>query len=412
MPLPSKPARYRWTILAVVWMSYLIVFLGRLSIGPLAPFLKESLRLSNAEVGLLVTATGITYVPTLIAAGWLVDRVGVHRMLVAGTLIGSLCILSVFLAPSYQTIFIIMALSGLGFGCIFPSVVKAIILWFPLKERATALGFNQTAVNVGGIIGASLLPTIALALDWRYGFLFLGLGASMICLCSGILYRDPPQEKLPAASGDTSPRPSPQPSTTRLTIDLFKSRDIWMLSLAGFFLCVAEYATITNLVLYLKEDLLFGVVAAGGLLAMTEAAGAFGKPVSGLASDRLFRGGRKVVFLVMAVTGSIIFTLLGIGVADFRWLLYPILGILGMVTIGWGGLWATLSGELAGKEAAGAASGTSAAISVLGVMAGPPLFGYVVDSTGSFRIAWLTMAACGALAAIFVSLIRERRKRI
>jgi len=410
--MPEKLPQYRWVILAVVWSSYLTVFLVRLSVGPLAPFLKETLNLSNAQVGVLISATGITYVPTLIVAGWLVDRIGVRRMLVTGTLTLSLCAVAIFFNPSYQNMLIILALSGLGSGCIWPSAVKAIISWFPLRERATALGFNQTAVNVGGIIGASLLPTIAIILGWRYGFLFLGFGALAICLGCAILYRNAPQEDHLAADGNISNSVSPKPSTTRLTIELFKSRDIWMLLVAGFFICTVEWAVMANLVLYLKEEVLIGVVAAGGLLAMTEAAGALGKPASGFISDRLLGGRRKKAFILMGSTASIMCLVLGSVGHDPRWLLYPILFILGAMAIGWGGLYATLAGELAGKESAGMASGAAGAALVLGVMTGPPLFGYIVDSTGSFQTAWLVMALSGAIAVLFIALIREHKKRI
>ena len=54
------------------------------------------------QVGGLMSATAITYAPTLVVAGWLVDRVGVRRMLVAGTLVASLCIIVMFWAPSYR----------------------------------------------------------------------------------------------------------------------------------------------------------------------------------------------------------------------------------------------------------------------------------------------------------------------
>ena len=164
------------------------------------------------------------------------------------------------------------------------------------------MGINQTAINAGGIIGASLLPTIAIALDWRYGLLFMGLGALGVCFACAVLYRNPPQEGLSGGAGDIPNSTAAKPSVTRLMASLFRSRDIWMLFLAGFFVNILEWGMMINLVLYLNEALLFGVVAAGGLLAMTEAAGALGKPASGLISDRLLAGRRKIVFILMAGT--------------------------------------------------------------------------------------------------------------
>ena len=78
-------SRYRFVALAVVWSAYLVVFLSRLCVGPLAPFLKDAFDLSNAQIGGLTSATAVAYVPTLVLAGWLVDRIGVRRALIIGT---------------------------------------------------------------------------------------------------------------------------------------------------------------------------------------------------------------------------------------------------------------------------------------------------------------------------------------
>ncbi|MFH1775292.1 MAG: MFS transporter [Chloroflexota bacterium] len=408
MPTPQTLPRYRWMILAVAWTSVLLVFFARLGIGPMGPFLKESLEISNTQLNLLVTASGITYVPTLIGAGWLVDRVGIKRMLVAGNFIGAISLIAIFFTPSYRVMLIIMALSGLGFGCIMPSAVKSLMLWFAPRERATAMGINQSAVNVAGIIGAAVLPTIALTLGWRYGFLYMGFVALAISLFCGLAYRNPPDADLPTRAGDTSP----QSATISATARLFKSRDIWVLSLFGFFLVALQFAAITNLVLYLHESLLFPAVAAGGLLAMTQFAGAFGKPGSGLISDRLLGGRRKALLMLMAGAASVMCLALGLISHNTGWLLYPILVILGVTAVGWGGLYSALAGELAGKEAAGKALGITAAILVLGAMTGPPIFGYIVDITGSYRLAWLAMALSGAISVGLASMVREHKRRL
>ena len=153
-------------------------------------------------------------------------------------------------------------------------------------------------------------------------------------------------------------------------------------------------------------------MVAGGLLAMTEAAGAFGKPASGLISDRLLGGRRKRAFLLMGGMAGIFCLVLGIGGSNLGWMLYPVLIILGMMGTGWGGLYATLAGELGGRESAGVATGTSASVVVLGIIVGPLLFGYIVDTTGSFQIAWLILALSAVMSVIFVSLIREHKRRI
>ena len=65
----TEASRYRWVILGVLWITYIVVFLHRLSAGPLAPFFKEEFGLTNAQVGLVMSAAAFGYPDLDIAFG-------------------------------------------------------------------------------------------------------------------------------------------------------------------------------------------------------------------------------------------------------------------------------------------------------------------------------------------------------
>ena len=414
---------YRFVILGVVWTSYLIVYLSRLSVGPLAPFLKDSFNLSNAEVGSLMSATAITYAPSMIVAGLLVDRIGVKRILVGGTLLAGVSVALLFVAPSYPALLALLALSGFGCGCIYPSGIKALMIWFPPREWATAIGVNQSAINVSGIAGAAILPTVAVTLGWQYGFLFVGLVALAISAVCSLLYRDPAGLTDPparsragqeeegsviadaAAAGDAVPGPG----GWRQTLDLLRRRDVWLLCLTGLFLGIVEFSVLAHLVLFLNKAMLYTVVAAGGLRAICEAAGAVGKPGSGLVSDRLFHGRRKPALFGLCLVAAAVCVLFAAFDGRRGWGVYPGLVLFGVAAIGWGGLYATMAGELGGKKQAGLAAGLCSAVVNLGIVVGPPAFGYLVDATGSYRASWVFMAACAGVSVVTVSFVHEPR---
>ena len=67
------------------------------------------------------------------------------------------------------------------------------------------------------------------------------------------------------------------------------SRYIWMMGLAALFLGVVEFAALAHLVLFLNSKWGFSVAVAAGMLAFCQFAGAIGKPLSGLVSDRALR---------------------------------------------------------------------------------------------------------------------------
>jgi ACS family hexuronate transporter-like MFS transporter len=172
-------------------------------------------------------------------------------------------------------------------------------------------------------------------------------------------------------------------------------------------------AAIAHFVLYLKESLLFGVVTAGFFLAIVEGSGAFGKPISGLISDRLFHGGRKRVYMLMSGITFVMCIMFAFLWQDSpSWLVILLSLAFGFAAVGWAGLHLTLIGEFAGKELAGMASGMSTPFLALGNIAGPPVFGYIVDSTGSYQIAWGFLAVMALLATALLFFVREGRKRI
>jgi len=298
-----------------------------------------------------------------------------------------------------------MALAGLGMGCLAPATTKAVLLWFPVKERAAAMGFKQTAINLGGITTAATLPALALATSWHYGFLSIGIIAFLIGIISFFIYRQP-KEVMTQASAATTARKIP-------LREILNSRDLWLVLLTGFFVSFVEFAAMAYFVLYLQDVLLFAVVAAGFLLAMVEAGGAFGKPISGIISDRVFGGGRRVIYLLMCLFMALTclaFAFLVPGTP--RWILIALCLVFGVTAIGWGGISLTLVSEFAGKEAVGMVSSMSVAIVMLGNIIGPPLFGYIVDSTGSYRIAWQLLAVMGFIGMCLVFFVRENRRRI
>ncbi len=95
------------------------------------------------------------------------------------------------LAPTYGVMLLLLGCSGFGCGFIYPTAVKAIMLWFPQRERATALGVNQSAVNVSGMLGAAIMPALALSLGWQSGFVLASIMAFAICGVAVAFYREP-----------------------------------------------------------------------------------------------------------------------------------------------------------------------------------------------------------------------------
>jgi MFS transporter, ACS family, hexuronate transporter len=111
----------------------------------------------------------------------------------------------------------------------------------------------------------------------------------------------------------------------------------------------------------------------------------------------------------MCITATLFCILLTLGIGQKNWLIYPIFIILGSVTNGAGEIYTAMAGELIPKQHAGSAIGLCTAVAALGTLIGPPLFGFIVDRTNSFQLAWLTLATCGLISIILISLVKETK---
>jgi len=296
----------------------------------------------------------------------------------------------------------------MGLGCVGPATTKAILTWFPVKERATAMGIKQTGINVGEIIAASTLPALALALSWQYGFVSIGFMAVAIGITTLMLYKEPLE------SGGVNAAELITPSGSRPSVaGIFKSREIWLLAFSAMCLCILEFSAIAFLVLYFNESLLFPVKTAGFFLAITGVGGVFGKPLSGLVSDRLFHGRRKgVLILLSCIAGAMCLMLAFLQQGGPSWVIVPLCFILGFSGVGWAGLQMTLIGEIAGRELAGTVTGMALVVFVIGGIIGPPAFGYTVDVTGSYQLGWQLLAIMAIVAAVILLFIREKKRQI
>src|ERR1700747_239510 len=166
-------ARYRWGVLAGGRGADGSFSASSVGLPALSPTLKADYGLTLTETGVVLAAIGIGMLFTLLPWGLIADRVD-ERWVIATGLTGAAALLVVASTTSgFETVTITLV----GVGALAASVTaasgRAIMAWFPSTELGLALGIRQTAIPIGGAVGASLLPLLASAGGTRTAFLFL-----------------------------------------------------------------------------------------------------------------------------------------------------------------------------------------------------------------------------------------------
>jgi sugar phosphate permease len=147
-------------------------------------------------------------------------------------------------------------------------------------------------------------------------------------------------------------------------------------------------------------------------LALTQAGAMVGRVGWGVVSDRLFGGRRKIVLIVIGIASVVFLGALSFMDRDSSaYVLLPILFLAGVSIVGYQGVSYALIGEISGKARTGAGLGMMITINAAAATVGTPVFGYVVDRTGSYSVAWQMIAAAVTVGIIAVSfLLREPRR--
>src|SRR6266581_662717 len=124
----------------------------------------------HAHAGSFLPAYDLGPVAMSLFAGVLADRWGTAKMLVLGQALIAAGLLAASAAPSYTVFIALMVAAGVGYGTLNPASTTAAMSWFPPRRRATVVGLKQVGLPFGGMLGAAIVPMLALRLGWRRAF--------------------------------------------------------------------------------------------------------------------------------------------------------------------------------------------------------------------------------------------------
>jgi len=387
---------YPWLVLLASSLVQTVASFGNQAISPLAPFLVDDLGLARADVGLLVTAAYLGGVFVLAVAGSLSDRFGVRALFLVGMVMAGVPLALGVVAPGYTWLLVLFALYGIGNGFALPPTTRAIVEWFPTRRRGLAMGVKQTGVALAGMICGLIVPPLGQATGWRGTILVLGGLTVLSGVTAWLLYRDRPDDP---AAGPKPPRPGFR--------TVIRNRSLLLLSGVTFLYAGVQLSLAGFMVLFLTEKVGMGITEAGAMLALAQAGGIVGRIGWGIVSDVMFGGRRKIVMAIFSVIAAISSIVLSTtGPETPRIVLLVTLVAAGVSAIGWNGINMLFVAEIAGRQASATAAGLNLTASYLGIMVGPPLFGYLVDQTGSYTTAFQVGAAASLASLLLLALIR------
>lgn len=388
---------YRWVILFVCWLSFLLSFIDRLAWANVAVSVGASLGLPVAALGIFVTAFYTGYVVCNVIGGLLSDRIGGRLTLSLSLLALGVCTFLFGLTSSITMGLVLQALMGLAAGADYACCVKLIVAWFDRSTRGRAMGILMVASSLGVVVTNAVVPTLSASLGWSLVYHTLGAITFAVGITAMLVLRDRPRA--------ATPTPAARPNL-RL---LFRNRNIILLSFAGFAGMWGTWGFTfwANALLIRAHG--FSPVETGFIVSLVGIAAIIGKPIIGWFSDSL--GGRpKWLIVASYVLFAVMLLIFGElnGKLAFE-IAAPLLGIGAFV---YSPLLAVMVADASGPALAGSATGVTAGLWQLGSITVPVVVGVVFQVTGSFLCAFATLAAGPALGTIVMLFVTESRTRL
>jgi ACS family hexuronate transporter-like MFS transporter len=168
----SKPVR--WKIALLLCLVSGLNCLDRNTLAILANTIKAEFNWSDADYADITAIFIFSYTLMYAISGWIVDKIGTKKgfTIFAGS--WSLVSLMHAFASSIMQFSIVRFFLGITESANFPAGVKASAEWFPLKERALAIGIFNAGTAIGGAIAVPIVSFVALYWGWRSAFIVTG----------------------------------------------------------------------------------------------------------------------------------------------------------------------------------------------------------------------------------------------
>ncbi|MBI5820824.1 MAG: MFS transporter [Verrucomicrobia bacterium] len=396
----------RWYIAVLLCLASALNYLDRQTLSVLIGTIKEDLGLNNADYGAINAWFLASYGVMYAVSGVVIDRIGTRRgfsLFVSGWSLANM--LHIFAATVGQFSFFRFMLGVFEPGS-FTGGMRAVSEWFPMRDRALAVGIFNAGTAFGSMFAAPVVSFIAYYFGWRAAFLVTG-GLGFVWVAAWMvlfkLPKDHPrlsEEERQLILADRSEE-SEQPVSL---LRLLRMRETWGCVLVRVLTDPISYFLLFWMPLYFQHSHGFDLKQIGMFVWIPYAVAAVGNIFGGAMPRWLISQGwelnqaRKTTMTVMTFLMPV-FCVLATQVSNPALALAIVAGMT-FCHASWGNI--TLVAEVFPKNAVGTVTGLGGALGSLMSALSQLYIGRVVEALGFAPI----FIACAVLYPIALLLVQ------
>src|SRR5512137_3066766 len=185
-PVPTR--LFRWLVLVFISLAMFGNYYVYDCISPLADVLKDQLKFSDSNIGLLQAIYSFPNIIMVLIGGIIIDRIGTKK----STLIfGAICFAGAVVTALTPSLYIMAAgrlIFGLGAESLIVGVTTAIARWFRGKELSFAFGINLTIARLGSFAALNSPSWASRSFaHWQWPLL-ISVAFGTMCIVGAVLY--------------------------------------------------------------------------------------------------------------------------------------------------------------------------------------------------------------------------------
>ena len=296
-PATARPALQRWAVFAILFALMVVDYLDRQVVVSMFPHLKEAWKLSDSQLGGLVSVVSIAVAIGAVPLSLVADRWGRVKSIFIMVLVWSGATLACAFTREYGSLLAARGVVGLGEAAYGTAGAALLATLFPPRMRSTVLGAFLAAAILGSVSGVMLGGFIAERWGWQAGFGAVAVPGFILAFVFLATVRDYETVDLPSTQGKRSER-----MTTRLVVqELLRPRTALITCVgAGFNLLVVStmYAWLPS---YFNRYYGLAPDHAGVKTAVVVMLGGLGALACSMLADRLSRRMPSARLIVPAI---------------------------------------------------------------------------------------------------------------
>jgi sugar phosphate permease len=329
-------------------------------------------------------------------AGWMVDRFGPRRLMMAGILMAGIALIGLGSISTLTMFYVFYFFNALGYVCGGPLPNQVLLArWFD-KSRGMAMGIAYLGIGLGGAAVPWISNFLVRQFGWQSALRILGLIIISLALPMAWVVKEAP----PRHQSDTQAL-----VTTPVANDAFRSLSFYLLILGSMLSIAAVSGTQQNLKLYLSLDQHYTQANAARILSLVLTFSILGRLLMGWLADRIPK--KYVMLLIYLLVASAIPLLFAAQTATGIYLFAMIFGI------GLGGDYMIIplvTAEIFGLRILGRLLGVILTADGVAEAASPWLIGHLRDITGSYSAGFISLVAMALLGAVAVMMLPRSRR--